>query len=429
MKNLFLAISILSATLAYSQSLPIDFESDITTSDFVDFDGGTATVIANPDQDGINTSSTVAQIVRDGGQVWGGSKIVLASNLDFSTDNVISMKVYTTAAAGTTFKFKLESAAGSDERDVQTTVSGEWETLVWDFTGAAAAYSEVVFMFDFGNVGDGSSNSTVLIDDVMQEFGGLQIDFPVGFEGSDINYTVTDFGGNQSQLVADPTDPNNTVVQTIKTSQAATWAGTTIGTQAGFATNLPLTLADSHMNVMVWSPTAGTPIRLKVEDSNDPTHTCETQTNTTIAGGWEQLEFDFSNEAAGTASLSVGLSMGWTYNKASIFFNFDTEGAVAGEMTYYFDDVQFGESIVSTDDHESADLISYPNPTVDRWTVESTNTRISKVEIYDVQGRLCQSIDNENSYLSVNVSAFSEGIYWAKVYTDLGVTTAKLLKI
>ena len=33
--------------------------------------------------------------------------------------------------------------------------------------------------------------------------------------------------------------------------------------------------------------------------------------------------------------LSIGLDYGWTYNMASIFFNFGTEGA--GE-TYYFDD-------------------------------------------------------------------------------------------
>ncbi|WP_372794216.1 hypothetical protein [Lutibacter sp.] len=169
---------------------------------------------------------------------------------------------------------------------------------------------------------------------------GTQIDFPVDFESSTVDYTLTDFGGNASSVIVDPNDANNMLAKVIKTNTAATWAGTTIGTDAGFATNIPITLINSKMSVRVWSPEAGTPIRLKIEDSNDVTHTCETETNTTVVG-WETIEFDFANQAPGTELLSVGLSFGWVYNKASIFFNFGTDGATAGEKTYYFDDVLF----------------------------------------------------------------------------------------
>ena len=58
------------------------------------------------------------------------------------------------------------------------------------------------------------------------------------------------------------------------------------------------------------------------------------------------LEFDFTNEAPGTESLSAGLDYGWTYNMASIFFNFGTEGL--GE-TYYFDDVQICDENCETE--------------------------------------------------------------------------------
>ena len=184
-------------------------------------------------------------------------------------------------------------------------------------------------------------NEDATIDDGSCEY-GIQIDLPVTFEESTINYTMSDFGANVSTLVTDPFDPPNMVMQVVKTAQAATWAGTTIGTPAGFSTDIPLSLTDSKMTVRVWSPEAGTPIRLKVEDSNDPTHTCETESNTTVSGEWEVLEFDFINQAPGTELLSVGLDWGWTYNMASIFFNFGTEGSAAGETTYYFDDVMFG---------------------------------------------------------------------------------------
>nr|NQU92397.1 T9SS type A sorting domain-containing protein [Bacteroidota bacterium] len=91
------------------------------------------------------------------------------------------------------------------------------------------------------------------------------------------------------------------------------------------------------MTVAIWSPTAGTPMRLKVEAASDPTISVETETLSTVADAWEVITFDFSNEAPGTEPLSFDKS----YNKASIFFNFGTTGAVAGEQTYYWDDMEF----------------------------------------------------------------------------------------
>jgi hypothetical protein len=91
----------------------------------------------------------------------------------------------------------------------------------------------------------------------------------------------------------------------------------------------------------VWSPDANTPIRLKAEDANDNTHTVETETNTTVAGDWELITFDFANEAPGTEPIHFD----WYFNKVSIFFNFGTTGAAAGEKTYYWDDVQFGGGV------------------------------------------------------------------------------------
>ncbi len=132
----------------------------------------------------------------------------------------------------------------------------------------------------------------------------------------------------------------------IKTSTAELWAGATItavvaNVQTGFATNIPFTASEQKMNIRVWSPHTNIPIRLKVEDKTDPTKSVETETMFTgTAGSWQTLEFNFANQATGTAAINLSFS----YNKASIFFNFGTTGAVAGERTYYFDDVKFGAS-------------------------------------------------------------------------------------
>ncbi len=426
-------LTLLSFTLLFAfssvnaQSLPFDFESGITTSDFENFDGGTATVLPNPQSGGTNTSATVAQIVRNGGQIWAGSKVVLTSNLDFSTNSTIEMKVYTAAPVGTNILMKLEDSGGAFvERSRPTTVTGQWETISWDFTGVPVQFNTLVFMFDFGNLGDGSANSTFLFDDVEQVYSGTQIDMPVDFEGTTVNYSMSDFGGNISQHVVDPTNSGNMVIKVVKPVTAATWAGTTIGTAAGFASNIPLSMTESFMTVRVWSPTAGTPIRLKVEDSNDPTHTCETQKNTTVAGGWETMVFDFTNEAPGTELLSVGLAMGWTYNMASIFFNFDTDGATAGEKTYYFDDVSFGGS-VGIAEEELINIQVYPNPAVDRWTIASDAT-INQLDLYDTMGRMVRSIEVKDGLVTLEASALASGTYLLRIHTENGVQLRQLIK-
>ncbi len=176
-------------------------------------------------------------------------------------------------------------------------------------------------------------------------FTQTQMNPPVTFDDLTVNYGLVGFGGaEQSTIIIDPTLATNKVGKVIKTNTAELWAGTTVtalaGTvQTGFSSNLPFTATEKRMNVRVWSPHTGIQIRLKVEDKNDPTKSCETEaTFTGAAGSWQTLEFNFANQASGTAALNLA----FTYNKASIFFNFGVTGAVAGERTYYFDDVNFG---------------------------------------------------------------------------------------
>lgn len=170
--------------------------------------------------------------------------------------------------------------------------------------------------------------------------GLAQMDLPVTFEDAGVEYGLIGFGGAEaSSIVVDPTDAGNTVAKVIKSATAELWAGTTItnGAGAGFENEIPFADGSTTMTVRVWSPDAGIQVRLKVEDYADPTKSVETEATTTVAGEWETLTFDFSNEAPGTAAINYD----YFYNKASIFFNFGVTGAAAGEKTYYFDDVYF----------------------------------------------------------------------------------------
>jgi uncharacterized beta-barrel protein YwiB (DUF1934 family) len=329
---------------------PITFEEDITWNEVItNFDGGELTVVDNPDTDG-NASAKVGRMVKNAGQPWGGSFMVMDQNIDLAAGTEFTVAVWA-PRADTKMLFKLENendGAQAFEQELTIAESNQWVDVTFNMAGAnrGFTYKKVVLIFDLGTVGDGSAGFTWYVDNIRQlegegngggDGGDNSLTLPVSFD-EDLDYGLTDFGGNESEIVVDPTNADNKVAKSIKTSGAETWAGTTVGGTAGFASPIPFVSGSTKMSLRVWSPTVGIPVRLKVEASNDPTISVETEATVTVAEQWQTLTFDFANQAAGTEAINFSRS----YNKASVFFNFGTTGAAAGEQIYYWDDMTFG---------------------------------------------------------------------------------------
>jgi hypothetical protein len=325
--------------------LPVNFESPTINYAFNNFDGGNATVIANPKAGGINTSTKVGKMVKNAGQTWGGSWIGLGSAIDFSAGKYFRMKVYS-PRVGAKVLLKVENASNSAvnfEKEVSTTKANEWEDLVFDYSAInkAEAYHHIVLIFDNGTAGDGSANFTWYFDDIRltNTLPVTLLTLPVTFDDANTVYNPIDFGNNQTIAAKDPLNASNNVMKTTKLNGAETWAGTTVGT---FATKIPVTASASNMSLKVYSPAAGIHVRLKLEDHKDNTHTVETEAITKVANGWETLVFDFNNQAAGTATLNPA----YNFDMASVFFDFNVAG---NGKIFYWDDLIFVGSSAPVD--------------------------------------------------------------------------------
>ncbi len=140
-----------------SLSSPIQsFDGDAPT--LTPFGNAGIEIISNPDSSGENTTAKVAQFTKaSGAEVWAG--VTLDTEvLDLTNYAKISLKSWS-PKVGATVLVKLENADASIVHEVpmNTTVANAWETLVYDFSGAAAAdYVKVIVFYDFGNTGDGS---------------------------------------------------------------------------------------------------------------------------------------------------------------------------------------------------------------------------------------------------------------------------------
>jgi len=164
-----------------------------------------------------------------------------------------------------------------------------------------------------------------------------QIDLPITWDDtSNIDYTVTPFGGAVSSLSQDPLNSSNTVLMTDRTAGSQTWAGTTLSTSNGLASTIPFVQGATTISAHVYSPASGVVVRLKAEDHTNPGISVETEATTTISNGWNTLVFDFANEANGTAAINFSN----TYDKLSIFFDFGNSPSAS--TIYYLDSVYFG---------------------------------------------------------------------------------------
>lgn len=249
------------------------------------------------------------------------------------------------------------------------------------------------------------------------------INFPITFNDPDLDYQLFDFGGNVSQIVQDPTDPTNMVVESVKTAGAASWAGTTVAENTGFTLPIPFSPGNTIITVRVWSPIANIPVRMKVEDHTNVTVSVETEAIVTEAGVWQTLEFDFINQAPGTEAINFNRN----YTKASMFFNFGTEGT---GLTFYWDDIIFAGGGGGTEPPPSS-LISLPvtfeDPDLDYQLDDfGGNSSLIVVDPTDANNRVVQSTKSANAELwagttVARIDGFSQPIPFSPGNTTMSV--------
>ena len=150
---------------------------------------------------------------------------------------------------------------------------------------------------------------------------------PIDFESAKLDYDFFNFGPDMAygvSVVANPdpsnVNPSDKVGAYTKPAGSEVWAGTFIilDEPIDFST-------ERYISVDVWSPAAGIPVLLKVENSGDGSIFAESTVMTTVSNQWETLTFDLN-----------AIDPAQVYDKAVLFFNFGVSGT--GE-TYYFDNI------------------------------------------------------------------------------------------
>ncbi len=464
MKKITLLVFILTAYIGYSQAThTIDFEpagvgsmwSWTATEVAPGFDE-----IANPVSGGINTSATVVEfIAHTTDNPWALCWTDDNNTFTFDgTNSTVKIMVYKPTISNVGMKF--EGASPAIELTVPNTVINQWEELTFDFSGQIGnTYNKIVVIpdFDFARATD----NTLYFDNIKVPEGAIAETCSDGIMNQD--ETGVDCGGvcapcATPPVTAAPTPPARlgTDVESIYSDAyapktfdnfSAGWCGPGAVTEVTVDGNLTQKFSGAvgcqgidfqsnrldlstftHFHVDFYTDETdliGKVFNLKLVDwasgggeaSNLQININDGTTPGVVTGSWVSVDIDLTSgdPVIGGSSLTRSdiAQIGVTSNLPNVWY----------DNMYFHKNTTLG-----VEDNELASFEAYPNPTKDSWTVKTKNQIIKTVQVFDVLGKEVMNIKPNLSDVSIDASTLPKGLYFAKMTTDLGSNSIKLIK-
>ena len=463
MKKITFILMVLSISLGFSQNVPIDFETggngaDWTWTVFENTETPPALeIIANPFIEGINTSATVAKytILVDAG---GFAGVESQRGSDIGTWTVTDQNAYVTLNVRQvgftgTFGVKFSNNAGGAFAQKVATVpqSDEWVELSFDMSewigSGLGQPNQIIFFADINGARD--TERVVYIDNV--DFGPVPA--PTCDDGIQNGLeTGVDCGGPDCDacppppmpMVAAPipTEDPSQVINVFSdfygpnTAQGANlgaiWAGNAASNLGSYSSVtidgvapldylhyydnattvfIPWTPVDAtqmeFLHLDIWSPNS-TFLILAIQNNASPPQG-QLVINNLVPNEWNSVEIVLPAAADRTGLFQLVLD-------------------AAGGNDYYLDNIYFSEvTTLGLDNVTKNEFEIFPNPTKDTWTLIGAQ-QITNVQIFDILGKQVISIAPNSFEVSIDASDLNKGIYLAKIASDTGTKTVKLIK-
>ena len=127
---------------------------------------------------------------------------------------------------------------------------------------------------------------------------------------------------------------------------------------------------------------------------------------------------DFTASATAT-ELAAGLI---------IQYGFTVTGPLADPTDTTLGSVVIGEATAGVEDNNTIDVSIYPNPSSSNWNFRTGNTVITSVEVFNLLGKRVVSQNNNSTDIAISTQGLTSGIYIARITTEQGIKSVKLIK-
>ncbi len=96
-----------------------------------------------------------------------------------------------------------------------------------------------------------------------------------------------------------------------------------------------------------------------------------------------------------------------------------TDSGVTGTVSFNF-------SVLSVIENQLDELAIYPNPAKSEITIQGLENNLTQIEFFNIVGQRILTLSN--NFRTIDISSLQSGVYFAKLYTNIGVSTLKLIK-
>ncbi len=303
------------------------------------FTSGVLTTVDNPDTSTFNPSSTSGYYIRDTSTfdvMIGG---FLGAPIDLTTFNKLKVQLIA-PNAGMGFQAILQDGGGSNlgSAFVNNTVAGDWEELVFDFSGQAATpgVMQLLILLDPGS----NARDTFYIDNVRLDSSATPLTVcsgtvtdPLILDDFECQRNLVNFITAGTFSIID--NPDATSFNQSPLSAKYVRSNATFDVVIGDFAVTPVDLTVfNKLKVQVISPTVGVNYQVSLQDAAS-TQIAAMSAPGTLTGEWEELVFDFSSVSAAT-------------NVAKVVFLIDPGNTVVD--TFYLDNIRMDSSAVATNE-------------------------------------------------------------------------------
>lgn len=432
MKKITLFTFLLTALVGFSQSLPIDFEVPEDDT-WVSFNGAAASVVVDP----TDATNKVLELIGNGAP-FDGAFLQLDTYIDLSDDsnNTITFQIWAPDATSRTHLLKLEGgSSGATELTFNTNVAG-WQTVSVNFgAGLGNEYPVITLFPDFNN----SAVGTYYVDDIDGPNGAVipTVELPdtpaptpttpnaevlmlFGDTGGYTNNWVPDYAFGTRNLVDLGTSPDVNQAIQMDFSVAGWGAGTNATTNIS---SYGWVHFDYYADSTFPAGANGEQVLFILIDNDGAVQEFNYELKPT--GGDGVLVFDSWQGV--DIPLSFFVNKGFDINN---FFQYKlgTTSDLNSKIVY-FDNIFFSQNqALSLNEVVFENLTVSPNPTNSLWNVKTVNQNITNITVFDILGKQVVNINPNAAEAVIDASSLRDGLYLAKISTENGSQTVKLIK-
>ncbi len=433
--------------------------------------------IPNPDVSGVNLSDNVIEFMRDkDGVPWGGFWSNLPTEIDVTDNKYVHVKVWKPRISP--IRFKIEGGeAGTIEVESMypQTMVNAWEDIVFDFSEKTGTYPIIAFLPDFEDPLTLTEDIVIYFDDfilnndpnpIMPPTQKINVDMtesgmtdgePVWIAGAlgGIHGTWDEPGTNTNNEMLD-TDGDGIYSITLALPEGLVafkffWGMGWDNGDPAPGGDRTLTLENTMDVLYKWGvdgivsnePTIHWIVNMtyQIEEGNF----IEGTDFIDVAGTFNDwppdpnMDYALSDMGDGLYDITVTgfevdemieykfrINGDWATSEFPDGGPNRTHTVSAGvnEITVWYDDKYSG-----INDPEQNIYKIYPNPVNDKLFISNMKD-VSKVEVYDVAGKLVKSFDYTNAVdqTQINLSGLNSGMYILTIYAGGSSNSTKLLK-